>query len=448
MEAASELQTFLQAHRAEGEQKEEGEFTVAREKALSKMAEFQLPFKGAWALKMVQAAVAGGVAQAIRVDQTYSETRFYFSVSAQWKLSTLEDAFFEPEPEQDRSLDHLKRALWTVGLNQKRPFQINLPGFQDMLVWTGERLLRVPCPSTYNCFFLAVSHRPASQKGLLGKLDFWTSAEENAEVMKALADHAFVCPVPLTVDSRRLDALQYCPGHGLGSASHPLVIRYLDNDLPKLHLSPGNFRETKNRDQHYKAPRYQKLSEPVVCQRDALAATSLAYFVTYHAARTKVNDKTVWVESPHSSTCHWIQDGVCVETEDFGPPASSVSIGLFLSAEGIANDLTSLKLRWSEQRVARGRMARAEVQRDLQLLKAPSFRKASLSGNEGGWLGGVLLVVGGVALLPLSVPAALVAGAGGLFAVQMANSEAKEFQQTLGQAFQQTQRAWNDLKPS
>lgn len=445
MEAPSELQQFLAARREEGDHQDEGEFTVAREKALSKLAEFQLPFKGAWSLKIIQAAVAGGMASAIRVDQTYSETRFYFSAPEDWTLSDIEDAFYEPEPTPGRALDHLKKALWTVALNEKRAFQINLPGYKDMLVWTGETLTRAPCPSSYDCFFLAISHRPAAQReaGLVGKLDFWVSAERNAEVMQALSERAFVCPVPLTVDNRRLDALQFCPSHGLSKTSHPLCLRYVNHDaLPNLTLAPGTFREVENKDQYYKAPRYKLLSEDVTGQREAIRGSSLAYIVSYHATREKVGDKYQWMDASHFSVCYWVQDGVCVEQQGFGPGRDTVSVAAFISAEGIANDLTSLKLQETEEREARLEAAGAALRDDFQSLEAPSFRKASLSGNEGSWVAGALLIAGGLATLPFSLPACLVASAGGLGVLRSANREARQFQEQIEQALNAGRRAW------
>ncbi len=445
MESPSELQQFLEAYRDEGDHQDEGEFTVAREKALSKLAEFQLPFAGGWALKVVQSAVAGG-AQAIRIDQTYSETRCYFEVPSHWGLSDIEDAFYEPEPSPERPLDHLKRALWSACLNKKRPFQINLPGVKEMLVWTGEKLTRAPSSQSYNCLYLAISHRPASQAGLLGKLDFWTSAESNASVVKALADHAFTCPIPLTVDSRRLDSLQFCPSHGMNRTSHPLALRLLEAELKPLKLSPGTFRESLNREQHYKEPRYRALScqlpsDPVGEGRE----TPLAYLVSYHAEKKLQEDRsTRWVDLNQTSVCYWVQDGVCVDQEKFPVPSAPISVAAFISASGIDTDLTSLRLQQTQERSDRLEEARQRIKADIQDVKLDSVRKASMRGNAGSWVGGALLLMGGVACMAVAPPAAALVSLGGGLVLKGAHNEAERFRDYLVWRMGQAREEWAD----
>ena len=73
MEAPSQLESFLNTHRSDGQVLEEGSFTLAREKALTKLAGFRLPYEGAWAVKVVQCASAVHGQTGIRIQQTARE---------------------------------------------------------------------------------------------------------------------------------------------------------------------------------------------------------------------------------------------------------------------------------------------------------------------------------------------------------------------------------------
>ncbi|MFA5507094.1 MAG: hypothetical protein WC314_25300 [Vulcanimicrobiota bacterium] len=79
MESPSHLESFLNELKASGQSQGQGHFTVAREKALEKLAEFQLPFQGAWIVKVVQAVVAFGVATPIAIGQTRRVTSIKFA---------------------------------------------------------------------------------------------------------------------------------------------------------------------------------------------------------------------------------------------------------------------------------------------------------------------------------------------------------------------------------
>ncbi|MCW5871526.1 MAG: hypothetical protein KIS61_30010, partial [Candidatus Eremiobacteraeota bacterium] len=63
MSRPSELEEFLRAQVDEGAKDSSGQFTLSREKALEKLAAYQLQGGHAWVLKIVQAVVASGASQ-------------------------------------------------------------------------------------------------------------------------------------------------------------------------------------------------------------------------------------------------------------------------------------------------------------------------------------------------------------------------------------------------
>ena len=89
-----ELEAYLVEHTDEGELDSSGEFTMDRDKALAKLSQFQLPGDHHWALKLVQAVVAGGaLALEIRLTLTGSQ----FSFDDLWTLDELEAAFYDTD---------------------------------------------------------------------------------------------------------------------------------------------------------------------------------------------------------------------------------------------------------------------------------------------------------------------------------------------------------------
>ena len=118
MERPSQLENFLNSHHSEGRLIDEGSFTLAKEKALSKLASYRLPFEGAWSVKVVQAAVSGGCCHAIDVEIGRKESRFTFQAPPEWTPDALETYFFTPEPGTEDSLNHLTSALWILRPSQ------------------------------------------------------------------------------------------------------------------------------------------------------------------------------------------------------------------------------------------------------------------------------------------------------------------------------------------
>jgi len=234
---SSQLETFLKEQQAEGILDSQGKFTLDRGKALEKLAAFQLPRETSWILKVVQAAVRCG-APGLEIRQTSTDTEVRFCAPETWTLAALEADLVDPETSADPALDHLKRGLWSVGINGLRPFHCSLPGSAQALVWNGNSFHQTACQISPD-FQLTVSHRTIFEGKGLPLLRSIEAATCNAEIAKELRSSAFTCPIPLTLDSCRLDALQLCPEHGFGASSYPIFLGLTSGDLPSFTCLPA-----------------------------------------------------------------------------------------------------------------------------------------------------------------------------------------------------------------
>ena len=129
-----------------------------------------------------------------------------------WRLDQLESTFYQPEGSGVRWLDHLKQGLWSAGLAGKWPFRIGLAGQEECLIWDGRAFFRRPCRPE-KVTRVTVSHRAweRSWRSVMGL----EAARSNAAILLELTESAYMSPIPVAVDGRRLDALQACPSHGL-----------------------------------------------------------------------------------------------------------------------------------------------------------------------------------------------------------------------------------------
>ena len=164
MPRLSDLERYLQNEISQGCKDSSGEFTLCGEKAVEKLAAFQLPGEHTWVLKFVQAAVVSGCRH-LGVFQTYRETAFHFLGSPGFGLQEFENHFLDPEPGQHAGLHHLKQGLWSVSIHGMRPFQFMMRGGHFSLIWDGRQLLRQSASEPLrNCdLLLTVSHRSRQQ---------------------------------------------------------------------------------------------------------------------------------------------------------------------------------------------------------------------------------------------------------------------------------------------
>lgn len=398
MEQPSDLEKFLNAQGSDGKvQAKEASFTLAREKALAKMAEFQLPFAGAWAVKIIQAAVASGVHTAIRVDLTSKETHFFFPTETPWSLAEIEHAFYQPEPHPERYLRHLVSGLWAAGLNARCSFQVCAPGESSSLIWDGSQTIMAESEKRYDCIAVTVAHGPRDKGGALGWVKAMAgSGARNAETLTALSEHCYTCPVPLTVDGRRVDSLQLCPEFGWGKTTFPVSLGFADGELPEFGVPPGTYKDlrdatTKMRD----GGGVTKINEFALKALESRERTNLALMLTAHLKLVSQGRSSSWQSSMGESGLIWVQDGAVVDREHLRLGPSSCSVAIFVSAQDLPTDLTGMKLAGSDARKKRVSQACRLAHRTMLqmggLEKEGMLSRGKLRGRV---LGGVLLLAG------------------------------------------------------
>jgi len=439
MSRPSELEQFLQQQVQEGCLDSSGEFTLAREKALEKLAAFQLPRSTSWVLKVVQSAVAGK-ATAVEIRQTSSDTEFTWDPPEHWNLDLFEQSFHDPEVSSCRAMDHLKRGLWSCSLNEMRPFRLVLPLTYEALVWTGLKFERPKCQPG-KLLQLTISHRTLYEGKGLPLLRSIEAARCNAEILDELRRGAYTCPVPLRVDGRRLDNLLACPGHGLSASSYPVKLGFARGQLPALSVPPGTLEgpaPTAGAHQHMQRVFDARLEVP--------RSVAAACLVSAHASREKSGREYEWRSRRTSSVLYWVLDGVVISQETPGRFESdtAVSCAVFVSADGLGLDLTGFEIRRDEARKNRSLEACRLVEpivEDCQLCLGDLIASA----RRGGYLLGVVLFGGGLLVSFASPLHAVFLMGGALYQGATAGSKEQAFEKELQYELERLKQLWKNL---
>lgn len=329
MNRPSELEEFLHAHLSEAVRDSSGRFQLAREKALEKLATFQLPRESAWVLKVLQAVYASG-APALSITQTRTEIRFGFRPQSKWSLDEFELEYFNPENHPHPDLNHLKRALWGPGLHQKRPFRFCLQGSTEALLWDGQEFSRQPA-NAQDRAELTVSHRSRAEGRGLPILRDIQAARRNAAVVEELGSCAYLYPIPLQLDRRPFQgwSQRLLPrGHKEG---YPIQFLLAQAPLPPLQF-PDLAQDTAN----------PKWTAPPEANLGCLLAGH------FKEVRKK-NDAVSWETFAKPSSLCWLLDGVIVDSQPLPLPESPLSGTFFASAQGLTSDLSGFRLQQNQQ---------------------------------------------------------------------------------------------------
>jgi hypothetical protein len=389
---SSPLDDLLAAEIGQAELHSSGHFSLAREKALEKLAAFQLPDTASWVSKIIQASVASGSLE-LDIRQLSSSTEFSWISPPAWGLESVERAFYNPETDHEPGLQHFKQALWSVAVHGKRPFLLQLAGWSQALLWDGRSLQR---KESLNSPTLVVSHRSSEAgKGI----PLWHKIKmsgHNADILGEVRRRAFACPIPLRLDGRRMDTLQSCPGHGLSPTSYPLALGFFDGDLPTLRLPPGTTQQFETHgDTHRELTRRSRALEnfPETFQ--------LAAFLCAHVKRVPQGKSYVWRVAEQRCHIYWILDGIMIDQRAFDIPPMTCSLGLVCSAQGLTTDLSGLGLQVNVE--YRERLLLVSQLVDDFLAKTEiNFEEWIAEAVKGATLVGGLMVVGGLGLCFLS----------------------------------------------
>lgn len=421
-EAPTQLERFLTGRQSEGRVVgTEGSFTLSKGEARQKLADFQLPFEYAWAVKVVQCSVADGSGKPIRIDLVGKEAHFFFATQS-IALDELENAYYNPEPQKNRALNHLLQALWTVALKHGWAFQFSPPESPECLIWNGEKMFRVDNEERHDCTYLSVSL--SKSEGTVGWLkDLTTTGKTHSEFFKTMADWCFTCPVPLTVNGERLDSFFNCPTHGFGESTVPLYSRYLNDIVPEFGIPRGTFRlativNRLRRESRGSGWSVEKATLDLAERTKSLETCGASYLLSAHWSFQSSRHGKFATPRTSSSHVFWIQDGVAIHNEEISLPPGHCAIALFRSADGLSTDLTTFQVQPSAEKTRRVAEGVRAVMNDLEepdsLKVIELIRRNEKRGTYGyKFAGGVLALVclPAIALEPFMGVGGLLVGA-------------------------------------
>ena len=340
------IESFIEQARSLGAQDSEGVFTIAREQAIRKLAQLQLPGAQSWVLKLLQAAVSSG-AQSFTAEAERHISYFSYDPTELFEIDELVKALTEPEADMGRSLRHLATGLRAVGFGDNRSFTFAFEqGHQCFLLgWDGTRLAKrivsVSRPSSGPLIRLGIAHPgPPSRK----------CPPEVTLEMEELRLCAEVATIAVVVNRKRADdfnAPLVDGGHGLGkrvTLSAGWAPSRRECSLQQLAL-PGALlrssrpiglgdRFTDDRIFHVEG-RADQTESP------CLAKISYGYHIDSHRSSL---GKFRFHNKPRYSYVHWVKDGVVVDRHRWKFEPTAVAFDLYLSAEGLPSDLSGLRI--------------------------------------------------------------------------------------------------------
>lgn len=402
MSDTPQLEAFLEDQAEQGLSLGEADFTLDQTGALRKLASHSLPFAGAWLLKSVQAAVASGCRAGIKVTSGRAKTTISFDTERAWTAAEVRSAFLDPDPHDDEVLMHLKYALWGAGISAAHPFVLHLPGLPVALVWSGGTDLGeapVEEPVSELCLIVAHDSLEGPEPGFFERRR--RASRINSESMLALINSAYTCPVPLTLDGRRLDSLLLAPQYYSNRLAQPVEIGFMQVETcPVFGLPLGTFDAIRKRPGDFKTGSIDRLAVAAVEQAEQVGSASLAYLYVAHLGVEVVGKTTNWKVSAGKSNLFWIRDGVVVRHEVFTMEATALSLDCYVSGAGLRTDLTTLQLVNSTEKAERtGEVFRA-MSRDVLKPRTFDFEDLLASARRDDRLGGAVVGVFGVLLLP------------------------------------------------
>ena len=378
-----DLSSFLAEQASGGTSQGGGGFTISHEKAARKMAEYSLPREYAWVLKLIQAGVSWGCT-GIKITQTRVESTIHFEFSQFRRLPTnkeLVTAILRADLESSQPLDAFAMGLRLLVEKSYLSFLllIDTGDVESQAIYAGvyfgemdEEKRAARRTGWGKGITLKINHIAHTETNRL-LLNYATVKRHGLPLLMELEKYAFTCPVPLTIDGRRIDGVFRVSRFAWSSNFKPLratSVEVPDEVAPPFVMSPGFDNQTFT----VFTPRRElaALNEPVTAEAFVLLA-GRSQRLEYIAHRT--------IEP---NTLYWVRDGVVVDQDPLPKTARAVTLYVFVNAEGIRSDLTGFQLlrdrvrqERSEQvlqRVAEVVEMEAEIKREV-LAKPPKVNE-------------------------------------------------------------------------
>ena len=364
-----ELDLFLNQLSKDGVRDSEGFFTVAGDRALKKLAVHQLPREAAWVLKVMQAAVQAR-ASYIHVLQSRRSIQFQLHRAHFGSFRQMVEAWTQASGLATPAQGDLAVALRTVCFAAQRPAVLahhDPENGVSAVIWDGESLSSIQSASDLARGNIPISWVPA---GCWAVRVYAPSGQRlRADEFEELNRYAITCPVPLEVDGRNLNHF------GLNDVSRERASVMFSAQTVKKDDLPGR--------QGIRLP--PNLGDG---RRVTVA------WVLYRDMK----------EQP--SRISWVRGGVVVEEEEFHLHCDGLYFRVFVPAEGLETDLTTLVPRFPrpESRREWTRLALSQVRDDLKLDQnlAQRIEEELASTVERNWGTAGIALLGGLLGIPFT----------------------------------------------
>lgn len=384
------------------------------EKALEKIAKYQLPFPDAWVVKLGQGVVLSG-AESLQIHQTGTDTVFEFRPAKALDASCM-TSFFDPAEHPVPWWHSFRSSLWAVGLNLRRPFLIEIGGrgyFWDGFDLHDSGVSNLPERKVR----LDISHRTAEQGKGFPIIRGIQAAMLNAHLGQVFSEVLFSCPLRVFLDGRRIDGFQRVSSHGFSSSNHPVRMFWLKG-RPALKIPPATLENSGHFAGHSKLEALTHFFDSRPPDREVRAAALLSAHAYYQSGKNGG-----WRIPQSKSVLYWIRHGVVVQKEEFSLPAGSVSMAVFATCDHIKTDITGFGLEENHKQsdlveICAGLNQQLNADR-LDLVVHDRERHKALLKLAGG------VAVSGLVLKFVFPPALFLAGAGGYGAILLTQTIAK-----------------------
>ena len=345
-----DLNAFLTSQQAEGVSVGEGGFTISHQKASQKMSKYSLPREHAWVLKLVQSAVGWNCSK-LTLTQTRTTSTFAFSLESFGHLPSNQElvtAILRAELERDDPISHLATALRVLVERAHLSFLllIDRNDAESQAIYAGVYYAEMDedkrARQRQNWgkgVTLQIHHIPHTEVNRL-LLQYIPIRRHGLPMLLELERFAYVSPVPIFVDGRRVDGVLHSSALAWTYRKKPLRlqgIEILGHESPAFQVCQDL------RDVVFHLG--TSLEEAFALVKQQEEKVSQAYFVL------GIEVPKVRLEVPKSvGRCQlcWVKQGVVVESKTLPSLTKHLSLQLYLSAEGIGTDLTGFHLTRSE----------------------------------------------------------------------------------------------------
>ncbi len=394
MNEGLDLKAFLENQAAEGKADSVGSFTVAREKALQKLADFALPNAYDWVLKIVQAANIWRVPKMV-VRQTRIATSFYFCPPRGQNFPSegaIVGALENPALDHENPIHAIAMALRSLVQQTRLSFVLAVRQDGEMYkpIFAGDDVSALSPQTreawaylTHDGVRLTVSHFQGSES-LTGRYlpTFSHQERRDVEILGKLEERCFASAVPIEVDGRILGMVFPRGDYFIIHRQRPLVLGRLAHhaepeprteslQLLTGHISRDNIRVSTSPG-HPDRPWFLITGSDPRVESSAYRTLSGMLSPMGRAAKKKA-EHCVW----------WTRQGVTVAQyrfEGFGDPETSFQ--LFVPADHLRTDLSGLEIERDRQQWSKynARAPLKMIADDLELiLDSPESRQALLA---------------------------------------------------------------------